>query len=97
MATYGNEVISVGVVPEKNTDLRNCSRLSKHCTAIIRTAELVIPSQERRRPGRGRSGDPRTEAELTASCDWCDARSVTAPENRHEGCAAAAEDRQEGM
>ena len=32
--------------------------------AIIRTAELVIPPQERRRPGRGWSGDTRTEAEL---------------------------------
>ena len=30
-ATYGNEVISVGGHKE-NTDLRNCSRLSKHCT-----------------------------------------------------------------
>ena len=28
-----NEVISVGGRwPPKNTDLRNCSRLSKHCT-----------------------------------------------------------------
>ena len=32
--------------------------------AIMRTAELVIPPQERRRPGRGWSGDARTEAEL---------------------------------
>ena len=31
---------------------------------IMRTAELVIPPQERRRPGRGWSGDARTEAEL---------------------------------
>ena len=29
--TYGNEVISVGR-HKKNTNLRNCSRLSKHCT-----------------------------------------------------------------
>ena len=31
MATYGNEVISVGG-HKKNTDLRNCSRLSRHYT-----------------------------------------------------------------
>ena len=31
LATFGNEVISVGG-HRKNTDLRNCSRLSKHCT-----------------------------------------------------------------
>ena len=37
--------------------------------AIMRTAELVIPSQERRRPGRGWSGDARTEAELQAATD----------------------------
>ena len=37
--------------------------------AIIRTAELVIPPQERRRPGRGWSGDARTEAELQAATD----------------------------
>ena len=32
--------------------------------AITRTAQLVIPPQERRRPGGGRSGDALTEAEL---------------------------------
>ena len=37
--------------------------------AIMRTAELVIPLQERRRPGRGWSGDARTEAELQAATD----------------------------
>ena len=37
--------------------------------AIMRTAELVIPPQERRRPGRGWSGDARTEAELQAAID----------------------------
>ena len=37
--------------------------------AIMRTAELVIPRQERRRPGRGWSGDARTEAELQAASD----------------------------
>ena len=37
--------------------------------AIIRTAELVIPPQERRRPARGWSGDARTEAELQAATD----------------------------
>ena len=31
MAIYGNEVISVGG-HRKNTDLRNCSRISKQCT-----------------------------------------------------------------
>ena len=37
--------------------------------AIMRTAELVIPPQEPRRPGRGWSGDARTEAELQAATD----------------------------
>ena len=37
--------------------------------AIMRTAELVILSQERRRPGRGWSGDARMEAELQAATD----------------------------
>ena len=37
--------------------------------AIMRTAELVIPPQERRIPGRGWSGDARTEAELQAATD----------------------------
>ena len=37
--------------------------------AIMRTAELVIPPQERRRPERGWSGDARTEAELQAGTD----------------------------
>ena len=37
--------------------------------AIMRTAELVIPPQERRRPGLGWSGDARSEAELQAATD----------------------------
>ena len=37
--------------------------------AIMRTAELVMPPQERRRPGRGWRGDARTEAELQAATD----------------------------
>ena len=37
--------------------------------AIMRTAELVIQPQKRRRPGRGWSGDARTEAELQAATD----------------------------
>ena len=37
--------------------------------AIMQTAELVIPRKERRRPGRGWSGDARTEAELQAATD----------------------------
>ena len=37
--------------------------------AIMRIAELVIPPQEQRRPGRGWSGDTRTEAELQAATD----------------------------
>ena len=37
--------------------------------AIMRTAELVIPPQERRRPGRGWSGDTQTEAELQTATD----------------------------
>ena len=36
---------------------------------IMRTAEMVIPPQERRIPGRGWSGDARTEAELQAATD----------------------------
>ena len=36
---------------------------------IMRTAELVIPPQERRRPRRGWSGDAQTEAELQAAPD----------------------------
>ena len=36
---------------------------------IMLTAELVIPPQERRRPGRGCSGNARTEAELQAVTD----------------------------
>ena len=37
--------------------------------AIMRTAELVIPHQEGRRPERGWSGDARTEVELQAASD----------------------------
>ena len=37
--------------------------------AITRTFQLVIPPQERRRPGRCWSGDARTEAELQAATD----------------------------
>ena len=37
--------------------------------AIMRTAELMTSPQERRRPGRGWSGDARTEAELQAATD----------------------------
>ena len=37
--------------------------------AIMRTAELAIPPQERRRPGRGWSGDAQTEAELQTATD----------------------------
>ena len=37
--------------------------------AIMRTAELVIPPQKRRMPGRGWSGDARMEAELQAATD----------------------------
>ena len=37
--------------------------------AIMRAAELVIPFQERRRPGQGWSGDARTEAELQTATD----------------------------
>ena len=37
--------------------------------ASMRTAELVIPPQERRRPGRGWSGDAQTEAELQTATD----------------------------
>ena len=37
--------------------------------AIMRTAELVIPPQERRRPGRGWSGEAQAEAELQTATD----------------------------
>ena len=37
--------------------------------AIMRTAELVTPPQERRRTGRGWSGDARTKTELQAATD----------------------------
>ena len=37
--------------------------------AIMRTAELVLPPLERRRPGRGWSGDAQTEAELQTVTD----------------------------
>ena len=37
--------------------------------AIMRTAELVISHQERRRPRRGWSGDAQTETELQAATD----------------------------
>ena len=37
--------------------------------AIMRTAELIIPAEERRSPGRGWSGDARTEAELQVATD----------------------------
>ena len=37
--------------------------------AIMRTAELVVPSQEQRGPGRGWSGDAQTEAELQTATD----------------------------
>ena len=38
-------------------------------TATMRTTELVIPHHDRRRPGRGWSGDARTEAELQPTTD----------------------------
>ena len=37
--------------------------------AIMRTARLVIPPQERRRPGQGWSGNAKTEAELQTATD----------------------------
>ena len=37
--------------------------------AIMRTVELVIPPQERRRPGRGWRGDAQMEAELQTATD----------------------------
>ena len=37
---------------------------AEFAAAIMRTAELVVPPQKRRRPGRGWSGDARTEAQL---------------------------------
>ena len=37
--------------------------------AIMRTSELAMPPQERRRPGQGWSGNAQTEAELQAATD----------------------------
>ena len=37
--------------------------------AITRTTELVFPPQERRRPGRGWSGDVQMEAEIRTATD----------------------------
>ena len=37
--------------------------------AIMQTAEMAIPPQEQRRPGRGWSGDAQTESELQAATD----------------------------
>ena len=42
VATYGNEVISVGG-HKKNTDLRNCSRLSRQCTRRPASEDDVCP------------------------------------------------------
>ena len=39
LVTYGDEIISVGG-HKKNTDLRSCSRLSKHCTKPVFEDEL---------------------------------------------------------
>ena len=61
----------------------------------MRTAKLVIPPQERRRPGQGWSGDARTEAELQAETDAMHTAWQHLKEG-HEGCVAA-EGRQEGM
>ena len=36
---------------------------------IMRAAERTMPPQERRRPGRGCSGDAQTKAELQAATD----------------------------
>ena len=47
VATYGNEVIFVGG-NNKNTDLRNCSRLSKHCTGRdVLKVGLILKFQTR--------------------------------------------------
>ena len=91
----GQEVVSaVGrhlrVNPPRDSSVDDVE--AAFAAAIMRTAELVIPPQERRRPERGWSGDARTEAELQAATDAMH----TAPKNGYEGCAAA-EGRQEGM
>ena len=45
-ATYGNEVISVGD-HEKNTDVRNCPRLSKHCTKPTLEDEMCLKEDKK--------------------------------------------------
>ena len=42
--TYGNEVISVGG-HRKNTDLRNCSLLSKQCTKSAFRGPDIMPKE----------------------------------------------------
>ena len=59
--------------------------------AIMRTAELVIPLQERRRPGRGWSGDAQTEAELQVTTDamhaaWQRLKMVTRDTQLRQAC-----------
>ena len=46
VATYGNEVISVGG-HEKNTDVRNCQRLSKHCTKPTLEDEMCLKEDKK--------------------------------------------------
>ena len=57
----------LGVNPPRDSSLDDVE--AAFAVAIMRTAELVIPSQERRRPGRDWSGDAQTEAELLVATD----------------------------
>ena len=53
--------------PPGNSNVDNVE--AAFAAAIMRTAELVIPSQEQRKPGRGWSGDAQTDAELQTATD----------------------------
>ena len=61
--------------------------------AITQTAESVIPSQERRRAGRGKSGDAQTEMNYRLRLMRC---TQPGSASKSKVCAAA-EGRQEGM
>ena len=57
----------LGANPPDDSDVDDVE--AAFAAAIMRTAELVISPQERRRSGRGWSGDTQTEAELQAATD----------------------------
>ena len=64
-ATAGGRYLRANPLGDRSVDAVEAA----FAAAIMRAAELVIPPQERRGPGRGWSGDTRTEAELQATTD----------------------------